>query len=246
MQIHRAEMQRLAETSTHAHREDLYAGIHKALRACMADTLVSLGRADPADPGDIAGAVDRIVSLMALCASHVKHENEHMHPAVEAHAPGLTEKVADDHDDHLQHIAWLREQAMALPAVAESERPAALHVLYLSLAGFVAENFQHMHVEETRLNPALWTHCDDAELRSLHDALVATIDPLEMMQVMRWMLPSLNAPQRLAVLQGMQAHAPVPAFEAVLDTLRPLLSQGDWAKLMAGLGRAPVPALVSR
>lgn len=244
MHIDPAEMQKLAEASNRAGREDLYAGIHKALRAYMADTLVAIGRTDPTDAGEVVGAVDRVVALLALCASHVHHENEHMHPAIEARAPGVSASVAGDHDGHLHHIAYLRAQALALPTLSEAERPAALHVLYLTLAGFVADNLQHMHVEETRLNQALWAHYGDDELRGLHDALVSTIEPPEMMQVMRWMLPSLNAPQRLQVLQGMQASAPPPAFEAVLDLVQPLLSQGDWAKLMGGLGRAAVPGRV--
>ena len=116
---------------------------------------------------------------------------------------------------------------------------------YLALALFVADNFQHMHTEETVHNSALWAAYSDAELIGIHDALVATIPPAEMMLVMRWMLPQLNAPERLEVMQGMRAGAPAPVFEGMLTGTQGLLNQRDWAKLARGLGLPPVPGLVT-
>ncbi|MEZ5665039.1 MAG: hemerythrin domain-containing protein [Burkholderiaceae bacterium] len=236
MQVSHEELRQIAAITARAGREDLYAGIHKALRAFMADTLVAVGRTDPADARDVGDTIDRVLALMAVCAAHVEHENTFMHPAIEARDPGTTATVAGDHEDHLPHIAALRAQADNLATIPPQERAAALHVLYLSLAGFVADNLQHMHVEETRLNRSLWAHYSDDELRGMHDALVASIDPPEMMQVLRWMVPNMSAPERLAVLGGMKAGAPAPVFEAVLDMLRPHLNERDWSKLTTGLG----------
>ena len=73
---------------------------------------------------------------------------------------------------------------------------------------------------------------------------MATIPPGEMMLVMRWMLPQMSAPERLALLTGMRQEAPAPVFEAVLDAVQPHLSQRDWAKLTRGLGLPAVPGLV--
>jgi hypothetical protein len=74
---------------------------------------------------------------------------------------------------------------------------------------------------------------------------VATIPPGEMMLVMRWMLPQMNAPERLALLGGMRQEAPEPVFRAVLDVVHPHLSPRDWAKLTGGLGLPAVPGLVA-
>ena len=126
-----------------------------------------------------------------------------------------------------------------------SEREPALQALYLALALFVADNFQHMHTEETVHNAALWAAYSDAELIGIHDALLATIPPAEMMQVMRWMLPNLNAPERLDVMQGMRSGAPAAVFDAMLASTQDLLSPGDRAKLARGLGLPPVPGLMA-
>ena len=244
MKFTQQEMKQLAAASQAAGREDLYAGIHKALRAVMADCLLAVGRADPTDPQDVADARARVCALMDLCVSHVHHENNFVHPAIEARTPGLTADVAQDHFEHLQRIARLRTGAQQLGAVDETRLPGALHALYLDLSLFVAENLRHMHVEETEHNAALWCAYTDDELRAIHGALVVTIPPAEMMQVMRWMLPQMNAPERLALLTGMRQDAPEPAIQAVLDTVQPHLSPRDWARLNRGLGLPAVPGLV--
>jgi hypothetical protein len=92
-----------------------------------------------------------------------------------------------------------------------------------------------MHVEETAHNAVLWAHYTDAELAAIHEALVASIPPEEMMLVARWMLPSVGAAERLGMLLDMRSKAPPPAFAAVLETIRPHLSAGDWSKLARGL-----------
>ena len=244
MQVTRQEMQALAAASTATTRENLYAGIHKALRAAMADSLLALGRADPSDPQDVADASARLLALLDLCEAHVAHENTFVHPAIEARMPGVSEAVGQDHVEHLEQIAQLRTAAGRLPLLAPALRAGALHALYLAFSLFVAENLLHMHTEETAHNAALWSAYSDAELRALHDALVASIAPPEMMQVMRWMLPQLNAPERLGLLSGLRAGAPAPVFQAVMDLVQPQLSQRDWGKLAQGLGLPPVPGLV--
>ncbi|MDO8905800.1 hemerythrin domain-containing protein [Hydrogenophaga sp.] len=245
MQSHAIEMNHLAAAArTGLGRFNLYAGIHKALRAFMADTLIAVGRADPTDDADVKHAMARVEELLALCASHVAHENEFAHPALDARCPGVSQPVAEDHEAHLRHIAHLGDAARTLLTLEAGERESALQALYLALALFVADNFQHMHVEETVHNTALWAAYTDAELIAVHDALLATVPPPEMMLVMRWMLPQLNAPERLGVMQGMRAGAPAPVFEGLLTGVKGQLNVREWAKLAYGLGLSPEPGLV--
>ena len=228
-----------------APRVDMYAGIHKALRAFMADTLQAVGRMDVHDAGELARTAGRVQELLAFCASHLKHENEHIHTAMEARAPGASDAVAHDHDEHVRHIAALTTLTVRLQSAPASQRPQVAAELYRELALFIADNFRHMHVEETAHNAVLWARYTDAELVAIHDALVASIPPQEMMLVARWMVPTMNPMERLGLLQDIQAKAPAPAFRAILDTVRPHLNDAEWAKLARGLGLPPVPGLVT-
>jgi hypothetical protein len=159
----------LSDATANAPRLDLYSGIHKALRAAMADALITLGRCDPQDDTDLAVATSTVRDLLQACAQHVAHEDRYMHPAIHARAPGVSERAADDHHGHLEHIAMLQAEVDALLASAPAARDAAALTLYHRLSLFVAENFEHMLIEETRHNAALWAHYSDAELAALHD-----------------------------------------------------------------------------
>jgi iron-sulfur cluster repair protein YtfE (RIC family) len=233
MKIDPREMRQVA--ATQLPRMDMYAGIHKALRAMMADALLAVGRMDDDDELELAQATQRVVELLDFCASHLRHENEFVHAAIEARAPGASAAIAHEHEEHGRHILALREAVEELRASPRQQRPGRAQDLYRALALFVAGNFQHMHVEETAHNAVLWARYTDAELAAIHNALVASIPPAEMMFVLRWMVPFMNLAERTAVLADMKAHAPAPAFDAVLGTVRPHMDAGEWAKLARSL-----------
>ncbi|MFI5444166.1 hemerythrin domain-containing protein [Polaromonas sp. UC242_47] len=244
MNLHPQEMAQVAAAQA-APRLDLYSGIHKALRALMADTLLAVGRMDTDDALELAQTSQRVLELMDFCLSHIRHENQFVHAAIEARAPGASEVIAHEHLTHEAHVAGLVGLVAALRQLPAAERASAALTLYRQLSLFVADNFQHMHVEETAHNAVLWSRYTDAELAQIHQALVASIPPDEMMYVLRWLVPFMNPAERHAMMADMQAHAPAPAFAAAMTTVRPHLTDREWAKLTRGLGLAAVPGLVS-
>lgn len=244
MNIDSKELAQVA-AAAEAPRVDMYAGIHKALRALMADTLLAVGRMDVDDTLELAQVTERVMQLLDFCARHLEHENAFVHKAIEARAPGASEAVAHEHDEHLRHMADLAAGVQTLRECAAALRPQVAHALYGELALFIAENFQHMHVEETAHNAVLWARYTDAELIAIHDALVASIPAEEMMYIARWLVPFMNPAERVGMLADVRAKAPAPAFQAILETVQPHLTQGEWAKLARALGLPPVPGLVT-
>lgn len=113
MNIHPNEVNQLAAVQA-APRLDLYAGIHKALRALMADTLLAVGRMDSDDAWELAQTSQRVQELLDFCASHLKHENRFVHAAIEARAAGASALIAHEHEEHEQHIGRLSGLAAAL------------------------------------------------------------------------------------------------------------------------------------
>lgn len=217
----------------HAARVDLYAPIHKALRNFMGDTLCRVGRIDVVDADELQQTLAQCDQLLALCESHVQHENDFMHPAIEARQPAGSKRIEHEHEEHLQSIAELRDEVSALRCAAD---PARALRLYRHLALFVADNFRHMHIEETAHNAALWAHYSDAELMQLHGRLMAAIDPREHLLVARWMLPALTPAEREAVVDGMKADAPPEAFLGLMAHVRPHLSRKTWVRLAQDFG----------
>jgi hypothetical protein len=178
-------------------RHDLYRLIHKALRAAMFDTVLRLGRVDAGDDAALGEALDQAQQLLALVASHVKHENDFVHCAIEARRPGGAGATADEHRDHLDALHALNLEVAALRQAPAAERPLLLHRLYRHLAHFTADQLLHMHREESQNNEALWTLYSDIELTALHRRLLASVEPHTLQQAQHWMARALN-PQELA------------------------------------------------
>lgn len=220
---------------TGAPRVDMYAGIHKALRALMAHTLLALGRMDVTDDEEFVSHCERVMDLLDLCRSHLQHENRFVHTAIEARAPGAARVLEGEHGEHEAAITALAAGVTQLLGCAPAARPAASQALYRQLALFIAHNFEHMHAEETTHNSVLWAHYSDEELMEVHNALVASIAPQEMMAILRWLVPFMSPPERTALLADMRAHAPAPVFTAVLDSVKPHLTPYEWIKLMRSL-----------
>ncbi len=218
-------------------RFDMYAPIHKALRLFMTDTLRRLGRLDLDDAQDLGAGLDQLEALLDAASSHLQHENDFIHPAIEARRPGISDRIAAEHREHLDTIGTLRMQAANLRAAPGA---AAAPRLYRQLAAFVAGNLEHWNVEETRHNQALWAGYGDAELQAIEGGILASIGPQEMDLWLRWLVPALNPRERAQLMAGL----PPEAQEPVLSSARAWLDDTAWAKLCRSLGRAPVPGLV--
>jgi hypothetical protein len=220
-------------------RYNIYALIHKGLRAWMCEVLTAVGRMDPHDAADVAAALDDVRALLAGCESHLVHENEYVHTALEARAPGSASVTALEHEHHEQSLAALESSIRAVEASNGSARAAAAMRLYRQLALFIAQNFEHMHVEETENHAVLTAHYSEAEVFAIEQAIVGSLTPEEKMATMRWMAPSAAPHERAALLSGMRQNAPRPAFEAVLGLVKPHLTEREWAKLGVALGSMP-------
>jgi len=230
------ERRERAQAAAQGQRFDLYSPIHKGIRAFMASTLEAAGRMDWTDAQDVATNLQEVRSLLGFLRSHLHHENQFLHPALEARRPGSACRTAAEHVDHGRALEALEAAILAVERAAGAARAQAAQQLYRELALLVADNIEHMQVEETENNAALWAAYSDAELVALHEALLATISPAEMSVAMRWMVPAMAPAERAGLLAEIQAKLPAEAFAGLLAALQPHLSAREWAKLTAAIG----------
>lgn len=224
-----------SRSTTAAPRFDFYRPIHKALRAFMSDTLVAVGRMDTGDDQEVAVTLEQTRSLLAVLAGHLAHENHFVHTAMEARRPGSAAQTSHDHVEHECALAELGALVDGVGRATGGERAALALSLYQRLAVFVAENYEHMQVEERDNMALLWTMYSDAELMAIERSIVAAVPPAEMATVVRWMMTGLNHVERVGLLQGMRVGAPAQVFEGVLAIARTNLGARDWAKLSSAL-----------
>jgi hypothetical protein len=225
-------------------RYDIYRRVHKAVRACLFDATLALGRADPHDDCELRAALASLEELLAFCETHLEHENAFIHRAMEARRPGSARHFVEDHVHHEASIESLRAMARAAAAAQGEARDAALHRLYRALAVFVADNLEHMEREEAENNAVLQSAYTDVEIAGIERELVASLAPGAMMQALRWFFPAMSHAERVGMLAGM-AQAPAAAREGALGVARARLAPGEFAKLAAALAQREEVATVS-
>jgi len=220
-------------------RHDLYVSIHKALRHFMLDTLMRVGSLEVRDEAEMDEVLGQLDALLVQCREHIAHENGFIHPVLDACRAGASSRIAEEHEEHHEHIDALRHDARELRAESVERRPALALRLYRHLALFVADNFRHMHHEETVHNAMLWSHYSDAQLEALHGQLLASLPPQEVFLVSRWMIPAMTPRERVGMLGGVRANAPEGVFTALVDHVRPHLDERAWSRLGPDLGLDP-------
>ncbi|MFZ5545926.1 MAG: hypothetical protein ACOZJZ_20405 [Pseudomonadota bacterium] len=225
-----------------APRHDIYGPIHKALRLLMTRALNRFGAVDVGDDRDLGDALAELDRAITVRRLHLAHENRHVHPALEAVAPGAAVQAAQDHKAHRAELDALAGDLRALRSAARHDRDRIARHIYRALARFVADNLVHMAHEEKAHNAVLWAAYDDAALQALEARIVADTEPTAMQLVLASMLPALNAAERCAMLAGMKAGMPGEAFGQVLGLAQRVLDVRAWSALARDLGLPPRPA----
>jgi hypothetical protein len=216
-------------------RLDIYRPIHKALRSFICDTMLRVGRLDCADAQETSQVLAQARAMATFYIGHMRHEDEFVHPAMEAHGPGSADAIEVEHGHH--EAACQRIVALSTSAgqAHGAEREALVHQLYQHIALFLGETLEHMHVEETDHNAVLWKHYSDAQILAMDHAIVASLGDEEKGLGMRWMLPALSPSERVQLLRGMQGAVPPEVFAGMCAFFETLLAPADWRKLAAAL-----------
>ena len=217
--------------STPAGRFDLYSQIHKGLRAYLCTLMVELGRLDCADDQQVKCVLEQLDDLLDFCAGHLTKEDQFVHAALEASQPGATRRIAEEHAAHASAFEQLRAGMDAVACTSGAQRDREAACLYRALAVFVGENLVHMELEESQQNELLWARFSDSQLAAIHDAIVAATSAAHMGLGARWVVPHLTPNERAALLTGVRASMPAPAFEGVLAQVDPHLPRTELNRL---------------
>lgn len=224
---------------TNYRRYDIYAFIHKGLRAYLSHVLLEVGRTDWRDQANRAASVQTVRELLGVFRSHLEQENAVIHPAMEARQPGSTKQVGTDHHAHMHSINQLFDVAQTVESANNYNLESAGEWLYRELAMFVADNLEHMAIEESVNNRVLWETHSDAEIIAMERAIAAATPAEHRLPMLRWTMPNLAPDERAIMLSDMLRNgAPAEVFDGVLAMMRALLPPKDWGKLTVALSES--------
>jgi hypothetical protein len=214
---------------------DLYRDIHKGIRAELFAVTGAAGHLDPSDRAGRADLARHVGGVVDMLVSHAQHEDAHLEAILEADLPAYGARVAREHEELENRMAYLR--ALADDNVdATSQLRGRTHTLYLDLASFTSAYLAHQDMEERELMPALDRLIGVEKVIEIHSAIIASIPPPEMAKSVAIMIPAMNIDDRADVLGGMKAGAPPEVFAGVWGLVGSVLPAADYAKLGTRLG----------
>src|SRR5262249_21138648 len=100
--------------SSMSERLDLYAPIHKGLRAAMHATVARPGQMDSDDHTEVGEVLAQLRDLLDYLQHHLEIEEQFVHAALLARRPDAIRAVRADHEEHVKAFALLRGEAEGL------------------------------------------------------------------------------------------------------------------------------------
>jgi hypothetical protein len=229
------------ETSPHSYRVpplpriDLYGGAHRGLRLGHTRLLARLGSTSYTERAAVESTLDELEAFLELAELHLRAEERHYHPALERRRPHAAARLDEQHRGHEHAFIELRALAAKLSAATRDGAPAVGRALYLRYSSFMAEDLAHMAEEELVTLPLFHALYGDAELVEIQSALVADIPPPERVAFLCLMVPASNHEDRVALLGGLKAQLPPPAFAGLVAALRPALPEPELERVVAAI-----------
>lgn len=199
-------------------RFNVFNMIHKALRAMLYDTALTLQQTHFARIEETNIALEKVNAVLHMFEQHAHHEDNLLFPKIEQYAPQL---VSDFEDEHVTDHA-LAQQLNTLVNIVQhtadpKEREFAASALSKAFLEFMIFNLQHMAKEESFVLPVLWVHYTDAELLAINQSILAVIAPEEKAISSRWMLRGVNNAECINWLSAMKHTAPAHVFQPVWE-----------------------------
>jgi iron-sulfur cluster repair protein YtfE (RIC family) len=214
---------------------DLYRGIHKGIRAELFAVVGEAGRVDPSNDCSLAALSEQLRSVAHLLEHHAATEDQHIGPVLEQQVPRIAEQIEADHQSFEGRVGSLCTLADEVRAVT-GPRNDAVHELYVELASFTSAYLAHQDLEERVINPTLEDTIGFEGMLSIHNAIVGTMEPQELIAGLSVMLPAMNVDDRTGLLGGIKAHAPAPAWDGVWSLAGSVLVPADYQAVAQRLG----------
>jgi hypothetical protein len=193
---------------------------------------------DPVDAGARVAMVGQVRTIADLLDQHAHHEDIHIVPTLEVHAPELAEVIHEVHPVLDGRVEAIRGLAAEVETTGGTRTRAAVHSLYLELASFTGAYLEHVDFEERRCMRALADALPVEAVMGIEQAIVSSIPPDEMATALSLMLPAMNVDDRVEMLGGMQQGAPPEVFAGVCALAASVLEPPAWANTATRLGIA--------
>lgn len=190
--------------------------IHKALRAMLYDTALTLQQTWFGNEDEAKTALRKVETVIAQFEQHAHHEDNFVLPMITAYEPELVEEFEKEHvEDHRIGEQLVHLVNIFHAATGEEERIVAGSGVAKAFMDFMVFNLQHMAKEERVLNPVLWSYYSDEQLLQMNARIVASIPTPEKAVTSQWMMRGISNQEAIQWLKAVKQSAPEQEFQVL-------------------------------
>jgi hypothetical protein len=216
--------------------------IHKALRAMLYDTAMSLQQTDFSDADAMEPVLQDLETIIHAYDDHADHEDTHVLGIAAAVNPALAASFEEEHITDRQLGANLSNAIESYTTSSDAPgRLRAGHHIFYAYNAFIAFNLTHMNKEENELNEVLWAQCTDVEIQAINSKIASAIPPDQAAQNFTWMMRSCNNTELAGFLRSIKANAQPPVINMVNAIAEKELSPARWSLLQEALNPSETP-----
>lgn len=203
---------------------DLYTFIHKAQRMHLFDLSVRIGHTDFSNEAEIKSIQEDVRSMIAHLKKHSHSEATFIHPLFNELGNQIS-VIDDEHDD-------LEKELHKIECILSEKR---WEELYNEFNLFIAAYLFHQDEEEKMQSTILWKHFDNDRLGAVMTAFKKSLSPIQEMENLKFIIPSLSVPELTKMFRNIKASAPTSVFEAVYKMAENHLATTQWNELSKSL-----------
>lgn len=200
-------------------KQDLYTGVHKAIRALIADAARRVQTADYESRSEREAVAAALRAALAMVSEHGTQEERFIHSRLRAVAPELVAMIEAEHhalDELREVVTGALRDALAAPV---DRRAAAWAMLDRAISRWTAAHLSHMVDEEESLLPATWKHFSNEQLVEIRTAMQRDTKPLHYERWLRWFVRGMSNPELAALLIAVR-ESPPEIYATILGVAR--------------------------
>ena len=217
-------------------RPDVYRRVHRGLRSALFDLGSLAGRTVWTDAEEVARLETQFFTVFEFLKSHGEMEDTYQLPLLESKMPGITAVDTEEHEA-IEHAIEEVEAALAAAIIAPmEERRAAGEHFFHRLCLFIGMYLHHMTHEETVTTAHFHRYCTDEEIIDAGRRLVAALGPQAVARAVGFMLPAMDAVDRLEYVRTVTAALPPAAATSLMGLAETSLTAAEFERLASELG----------
>lgn len=209
-------------------KEKPYAASHKGLRNILSQFSLLAGKTNYADISEVNKLKQLGDEMIFLLTHHLQTENDDLLRLLEERVKGASGHDLQDHE-RLEKIQ--SDIALQLSKLDGTQDEESGHAFYLAFTNFHSQYLEHILQEELVTEKLLLANFTAEELQENSNRIMQKVEFPVILMSLKYIIPAQSLNENIKILNTFKTNAPAEALQAVLDTIKPEMSDGDFAIL---------------